>query len=112
MACLRIAIAALLLALPLTAHAAETGDVLLAWQIETVEPEDGPGVQGFGSGADAGARAGGVEFGIEPVRPGGRGPLFEGGSQRPSVFGEGRDPLYRPGPGRNCTGEGPGRVCF
>lgn len=112
MAYLRLAVAALLLALPLVARAAEDTEILLAWQMETVEPGRGQGVQGFGSGSDGGARTGGVEFGVEPVRPGERGPLGEGGSRRPSVFGEGRDPLYRPGPGRNCTGEGPGRVCF
>lgn len=114
---------ATLLAAPLGTFAAGPDDVLLAWQMETVQPghgsgiaDDDTGARGFGSGVGSGIGGGrgggGVDFGFEPVRPGGRGPLFENETRRPAVFGEGREPFYRPGPGRNCTGEGPGRVCF
>lgn len=107
---IRIVVVVVLLAVPTGAF---------AWQMETVEPgqghgiaEDNAGAPRFDSnvGVGSGRRSGG-NFGIEPVRPGGRGPLF-GDDRRPSVFGEGREPFYRPGSGRNCSGEGAGRVCF
>ncbi len=87
-----------------------------AWQMETVEPGGGqniigadPSSPGIGGGAGSGS---GPLIRVEPVQPGGRGPLFEGDRRRPALFDEARDPRYRPGSGRNCSGEGPGRVCF
>lgn len=103
----RVLLVSLIFAISPGAMAFDTTDSMLAWQMETVEPSQNRDAPSFG-----GNRTGGVEFGVEPVRPGSRGRLFEGGSQRPGVFGEGREPLFRPGMGRNCTGEGPGRVCF
>lgn len=87
-----------------------------AWQMESVEPGEGqniiggdPSGRGIGGGAGSGA---GPLIRIEPVQPGDRGGLFEGDRRRPALFDEGRGPFYRPGSGRNCSGEGPGRVCF
>lgn len=89
----------------------------LAWQMESVEPGHGqniigaePSAPGIGGGAGSGPSAGPI-IRIEPVQPGGRGPLSDDG-RRPTLFDEGRGPFYRPGSGRNCSGEGPGRVCF
>ncbi len=114
----RSLVVALLLGCSASAFAAGHDDVLLAWQMETVEPGQGQGIagdetgaSGLGSGLGDGRRGGG-DVGIEPVRPGGPGPLRGDDSRRPTVFGEGREPFYRPGPGRNCSGVGPGRVCF
>ncbi len=108
----------LLLGCSASAFADSHNDVLLAWQMETVEPGQGQGIvgddsgaPGFGSGMGPGQR-GGADIGIGSVRPGDRGPLFGDETRRPTVFGEGREPFYRPGPGRNCSGVGPGRVCF
>lgn len=87
-----------------------------AWQMESVEPGQGQNIiggdpSGRGIGGGAGSDSGPL-IRIEPVQPGGGGGLFEGDRRRPTVFDEGRDPFYRPGSGRNCSGEGPGRVCF
>jgi hypothetical protein len=109
------ALAALALLVALAASSAAN-----AWQMETVEPGSGqniigadPSSPGIGGSAGAGSGSGsGPLFRVEPVQPGGRGPLSEGDRRRPALFDEGRDPFYRPGSGRNCSGEGPGRVCF
>jgi hypothetical protein len=105
------ALAALALLVALTASSAAN-----AWQMETVEPGSGQNIIGAdpsspGIGGSAGSGSGPL-FRVEPVRPDGRGPLSEGDRRRPTLFDEGRDPFYRPGSGRNCSGEGPGRVCF
>ncbi|MGZ9033992.1 MAG: hypothetical protein ACXW25_06225 [Rhodospirillales bacterium] len=102
-------------ALALLIGLAGSGEAL-AWQMESVEPGQGqniigadPSTPGIGGGAGHGSRP---VIRMEPVQPGGRGPLFEGDRRRPALFDEGREPFYRPGSGRNCSGEGPGRVCF
>jgi hypothetical protein len=105
------AFACLALLVALTASSAAS-----AWQMETVEPGSGqniigadPSSPGIGAGSDSDS---GPLLRVEPVQPGGSGPLFERDRRRPAVFDEARDPFYRPGSGRNCSGEGPGRVCF
>lgn len=109
---------AMLLGVSSGAFAASQDPVVLAWQMETVEPGQGQGIAGdetgpFGNGSGSGVGlGGGAGSAIEPVRPGGRGSLFGNDSRRPTVFGEGREPFYRPGSGHNCSGEGAGRVCF
>ena len=84
--------------------------------METVEPGRGqsiigadPSSPGIGGGSGSGS---GPLIRVEPVQPGGPRPLFENDRRRPALFDEGRGPFYRPGSGRNCSGEGPGRVCF
>ncbi|MBL8658753.1 MAG: hypothetical protein JNM75_03240 [Rhodospirillales bacterium] len=108
---------AMLLGVSNGAFAASQEPVVLAWQMETVEPGQGQGIAGDDNGASGYGRGGGVGSSsgagsaVEPVRPGGRGSLFGNDASRPTI-GEGREPFYRPGSGRNCSGEGPGRVCF
>ena len=92
----------------------------VAWQMETVEPLQGqniiggdPSASGIGGGGGGiGEPGAGPLIRIEPVQPNGRGTMFEGDRRRPALFDEGRGPFYRPGSGRNCSGEGAGRVCF
>ena len=86
-----------------------------AWEMESVEPGRGQNIIGADPstpGIGGGASGSGPFMRIEPVQPGGRGGLFDGDRRRPPLFDEGRDPFYRPGSGRTCSGEGPGRVCF
>lgn len=111
------AFAGLALLIALSAGMAGMGSAL-AWQMESVESGQGqniidsdPSSSGIGGGAGSSSSAGPL-IRIEPVQPGGRGPLFDDDRRRPALFGEGREPLYRPGSARNCSGEGPGRVCF
>lgn len=101
----------------LIALSAGTGSAF-AWQMESVEPGQGqnilgadPSGRGIGDGVGSGPNAGPL-IRVEPVQPGGRGPLSDADRRRPPLFDEGRGPFYRPGSGRNCSGEGPGRVCF
>jgi hypothetical protein len=104
------ALAALGLAIALAASSEA-----VAWQMESVEPGQGQNIIGgdpSGRGTGSGGSGAGPLIRIEPMQPGGRGGPFDAERRRPTVFDEGRDPFYRPGSGRNCSGEGPGRVCF
>ena len=87
-----------------------------AWQMETVEPGSGqniigadPSSPGIGAGSDfefqaaSSRRAGPAGRKWAAVRAG---PAAAGGIRRT------RYRFYRPGSGRNCSGEGPGRGRF
>jgi hypothetical protein len=113
---LSVALAALL-AVAGPAAAGNGDGVQLAWQMETIEPGQGQGITGGdptlpGFGGGGSGVGSGPQIRVEPVQPRARGPFLDDDTRRPTVFGEGRPPFYRPGSGRNCSGEGAGRVCF
>lgn len=103
-----------------SAGAARAGDgeMQLAWQMNTIErgyAED------FGEGSPQGAErdprfGSGVQSNpydrLDPYSRG-QGPYYDDPLRRPpNLGGKQGGPYFRPGTGRNCTGQGAGRTCF